>query len=68
MCSNSKQHFGIERSIWKRTNDLVRNMSDKNTEKFKTGDGWQMADIIHLRTFLPQNAAVFLPKNWKTLR
>ena len=66
MSSNLKQHFQIERSIWKRTNDLdvwidqygrVRNMSDKNPEKFKTGDDWQIADITHLRTFLPQNAA-----------
>ena len=66
MSSNLKKHFQIERSIWKRTNDLdvwidqygrVRNMSDKNPEKFKTGDDWQIADITHLRTFLPQNAA-----------
>jgi hypothetical protein len=66
MSSNFKQHFQIEKSIWKRPNNIdvwidqygrVRNMSDKNPEKFKTGEGWQRADITHLRTFLPQNAA-----------
>ena len=63
---NSQKHFQIERSRWKRTDNLdiwidqygrVRDMSSENPEQFKRGDGCQISNITQVRTFLPKNAA-----------
>ena len=66
METNSKKHFQIERSRWKRTDNLeiwidqygrVRDMSSTNPGQFKRGDGCQISNITQLGTFLPKNAA-----------
>ena len=55
-----------ERSKWKRTENLdiwkdqhgnVRDMTSKEPEKYKNGDGLQILSVTQLTTFLPKNIA-----------
>ena len=55
-----------ERSKWKRTENLniwkdqhgnIRNMTSKEPENYKNGDGFQISSVTQLTTFLPKNIA-----------
>ena len=55
-----------ERSKWKRTENLniwkdqrgnIRNMTSKEPENYKNGDGFQISSGTQLTTFLPKNIA-----------
>ena len=56
----------IERSKWKRTENLniwkdqhgnIRDMTSKEPENYKNGDGFRISSVTQLTTFLPKNIA-----------